>query len=399
MKKSRILYICLFISALIFTYFNGGKIPYMMLYTVILLPVVSLAYMIVIYFRFKYGQELDKKFVTKGDRINFIFSISNEDFFIYPYIKVSFYGSQTIFDKQFQDKKFSLTPYSGRNYAFELQCNYRGNYEVGINSVELEDFFGIFKFKYNIFEPKYITVYPRIVYLEKFRLKTDFMSESHSILNSRDEDMTTISDVRKYQYGDNLKRIHWKLTARSQELMVKKFQSTSETNALMLLDLQKNNYAPGENIIVEDKLIESAVAVLYYCLNKWIPVNLAYFSGSLNNVHAKNHQSFNEIYEILAKVKFSDNVPVKDLLEIYTSNAMQSTSVIIFTSNLDYDLYSQLHKTLNFGYDVSLVYISPEKITGIKNIDADKILDSLPEIGISSYKIGIDDDIKEILEY
>ncbi len=399
MRKSRILYICLFISALVFAYFNGGKIPYMMLYTVILLPVVSLAYMTVIYFRFKYGQELDKKFVVKGDWINFIFSINNEDFFIYPYIKVSFYGSQTIFENQFQVKNFSLTPFSGRNYTFKLQCNYRGNYEMGINSVELEDFFGLFRFKYNIYEPKYITVYPRIVYLEKFRLKIDYMSESNSILNSRDEDMTTISDVRKYQYGDNLKRIHWKLTARSQELMVKKFQSTSEANILMLLDLQKNNFTPGENIIVEDKLIESAVAILYYCLNKWIPVNFAFFSDSLHNVHATNHQSFNEIYEILAKVKFTDNVPIKDLLEIYTSNALHSTSVIIFTSNLDFDLYSQLHKTLNFGYDVSLVYISPEKITGVINSDAEKIMESLPEIGINSYKIGIDDDIKVRLEH
>lgn len=398
MKKSRILYICLFASALIFAYFNGGKIPYMMLYTVMLLPVVSLAYMTVIYLRFKYGQELDKKFVTKGDKINFIFSINNEDFFIYPYIRVSFYGAQTIFENQVQVENFSLTPFSGRNYAFELKCNYRGNYEVGINSIEFDDFFGLFKFRFRIFEPKYVTVYPRIVYLEKFRLKTDYMSEAHSMLNSRDEDMTTISDVRKYQYGDNLKRIHWKLTARAQELMVKKFQSTSEANTLILLDLQKNNYTPGENIIIEDKLIEAAVAVLYYCLNKWIPVSLAYFSGKLQCIHAKNHQMFNEIYDVLAKVKFSDNVPVKDLLEIYASNALRSTSVIIFTSNLDYDLYSQLHKTLNFGYDVSLVYISPEKITGIKNTDAENILDSLTEIGINSYKIDIDDDIKEILE-
>jgi hypothetical protein len=72
----------------------------------------------------QYGQELDKKFVTKGDRINFIFSINNEDFFIYPYIKVSFYGSQTIFENQVHVENFSLTPFSGRNYSFELKCNY-----------------------------------------------------------------------------------------------------------------------------------------------------------------------------------------------------------------------------------------------------------------------------------
>ena len=75
--------------------------------------------------------------------------------------------------------------------------------------------------RYTLDQPKYITVYPKIIYLEKFRLKTDFMSEAQAMLNTRDEDMTTISDVRKYQYGDSLRRIHWKLTARTQELMVR----------------------------------------------------------------------------------------------------------------------------------------------------------------------------------
>jgi len=398
MKRSRILYICLFSAALIFAYFNGGKMPYMLLYTVLMLPLVSLAYTLVIYLRFKYGQELDKKFVTKGDKVNFIFSINNEDFFIYPYVRVAFYGAKTIFENQFQEKSFSLNPFSGKNYSFELQCNYRGNYEIGINSVELEDFFGLFRFRYNVFEPKYVTVYPRIVFLEKFMLKTDFMSESHSMLNTRDEDMSTISDVRKYQYGDSLKRIHWKLTAKTTDIMVKKFESTSQTNTIMLLDLHRNPFSTGENIVLEDKLIESIVAVLYYCLHKWIPVNLVYYSGKLVNIHAKNHLMFNEIFELLAKIRFNETVPVKDLLEIFTTNVLKRTNILIFTCNLDYELYNQIYKASNAGYDVSLIYTSPEKFTGFKNPEVENILNSLPEIGVNSYRINIDDDIKEVLE-
>jgi uncharacterized protein (DUF58 family) len=398
MRKSRVLFICLFFLALSFTYFNGGKVPYMLLYTMLILPVISIAFTLVIYLRFKFGQDLDKRFVTKGDKVNFIFSINNEDFFPYPYLRVSFHGSNTIFENQYQIKSFSLNPFSGRNYNFELQCNYRGNYEIGIDYVEIEDVFGLLKLRYTLDEPKYITVYPKIIYLEKFRLKTDFTSEAQTILNTREEDMTTISDVRKYQYGDSLRRIHWKLTARTQELMVKKFQSTSETNTLMMLDLKSNNFSLGENIILEDKLIEAAVAVLYYCLYKWIPVELVYFSDTLYSISAKNHLMFNEIYEALAKVKFNGEIAVEDLLEIYSENALNSTNVVLFTSNLNYDLYGQIYKTACTGYNVSLVYISPEKLTGVRDEEVEDILSSLPEIGIDSYRIGIDDDIKVILE-
>ncbi|HOQ07500.1 MAG TPA: DUF58 domain-containing protein [Clostridiales bacterium] len=398
MKRARILFICLFVSALVFAYFNGGKIPYMFLYTMLLLPVFSVLYTLLVYMRFKLGQDLDKRFVTKGDKVNFLFSINNEDFLLYPYLKVSLHGSDTIFENQYHVRNFSLPPFSGRNYAFELQCNYRGNYEIGIDSVEIEDFFGLVKLRYNVGEPKYVTVYPKIIYLEKFHLRTDFMSEVHSMLNTRDEDMTTISEIRKYQYGDSMKRIHWKLTARKQELMVRKFQSTSETNTLLLLDLRKNHYSPGENIMLEDKLIEAVVAVLYYCLNKWVPVELVFFSETLHSIQAKNHLMFNEIYEMLAKVKFSDDVAVEDLLEIYTENAPKNSNIVVFTSNLGYGLYNQLCKTADSGYNVSLVYISPEKITGVRDQETEDILASLPEIGIRSYRINLDDDTKAVLE-
>jgi uncharacterized protein (DUF58 family) len=398
MKQSRILYACLLFAALSYAYFNGGKLPYVLLYTMILMPMVSLLYTLVVYLRFKFGQELDKKFVTKGDKVNFIFSINNEDFFIYPYIKVFFHGAKTIFENQFQVKNFSLSPFCGKNYAFELQCNYRGNYEIGIHSIEIEDFFGLFRFRYNIYEPKFVTVYPKIIYLDHFRLKTDFLSESHSMLNTSSEDMATISDVRKYAYGDSLKRIHWKLTAKSRDVMVKKYQSTSETSILMLLDLRANPYSPGENIILEDKVIESVVAVLYYCLQNWIPVNLVFFSGKMVSFQARNHLMFNEIFEVLAKVKFNETVPVNDLLEIYSSNLLSKTNILVFTSNLDYELYDKIYATANSGYDVGLVYTSAEKLTGTKDQDADTILSFLPEIDVSSYKINIDDNIKEILE-
>ena len=54
----------------------------MLLYTMLLLPVVSVVLTLIIYMRFKFGQDLDRRLVTKGDKVNFILSINNEDFFI-----------------------------------------------------------------------------------------------------------------------------------------------------------------------------------------------------------------------------------------------------------------------------------------------------------------------------
>lgn len=398
MIKNRIIYVCLFVLSLIFVYFFGGKVPYVLFYTTLILPAVSFIYIFVIYFRFKYVQDIDKKFVIKGDKVNFIFSVNNEDIFLYPYIRVTFCSAETIFAKQFQVKSFSIPPFGNKSFAFELHCNYRGNYEIGIESIEIEDFLGIFKLSYKVLSPKIITVYPRIVYLDRFHLKTDYMSESHSVLNSRHEDMSTILDVRKYAYGDSLKKVHWKLTAKTGWLMVKKFQSTSETSAIILLDLKRNPYSIEENTVIEDKLIESAVSVLYYCLRNWIPVNLVYYNYEIMNIQAKNPLAFEEVYKTLAKVRFTQAVDIKDILDVYLKDNIDKTNMIIFTSNIDYEFYNQIYKTNLSGYDVSLVYISPEEITGEISPEVDNILSFLPEIGVNAYKIDINGDIKSVLE-
>ena len=66
-------------------------------------------------------------------------------------------------------------------------------------------------------------------------------------------------------------------------------------------------------------------------------------------------------------------MPVKDLLEIYTNNILKKTNILVFTSNLDYELYDQVYKTANSGYDVGIIYTSPEKLTGVKNREVENI--------------------------
>ncbi|MCX7748993.1 MAG: DUF58 domain-containing protein [Clostridia bacterium] len=370
----------------------------MFFYTVVSLAMISFLYTLVILLRFKYLQDIDKKFVMKGDKVNFIFSVHNEDFLLYPYIKVTFFGSETLFKKQFQSKSFSLAPLKEKNYSLELECKYRGSYEIGVKSFEIDDFLGIFKLKYNLNETKYVTVYPRIIYLDRFKLQTNFSSETQSITNGRFEDTTMISDIRKYTYGDSLKKIHWKLSAKMNDFLVKNHEGSTETSTVILLDLKKNPFTVEENTIIEDKLIESAVAIIYYCLSNWIPIHLVYYKDQIVDIEAKNPLCFDDIYKTLSKIMFIEKIDVKDLLNVYLKDFFKKTNILILTSNISYELYSEIYKTKFSGYEISFVYVSPEEVTGVNDTEADNILSYLPEIGVDTYKINISDDIKHVLE-
>lgn len=398
MKKNRILYASLFILSLIFVYFYGGKIPYMLFYVVILLPFISIAFTLIAYARFKFVEDIDKRIVVKNENINYKFSIYNNDLFLYPYITINFYGCDTLFSKQFQTRRFSLLPLEKKTYSFDLACKYRGDYMVGVKTIEFEDYLGIFKIGYAPEITKTITVHPQLVKLDNLYIRTNYLSESHSILNKQYEDITTISDTRKYAYGDSLKKIHWKLSAKMNELLVKNFEGTSKTNCVLILDLKKNSYIYEQNLIIEDKLIETTVAIVYYCLLNWIPINLVYHYKDFTDIEAKNTMEFKKIYDALAKVRFDQEVELKDLLSIYTRDNMKKTDLLLFTSNLDYDLYNEIYKTKALGYDVNLIYVSSEALTGVHDDAVKDILLDLPEIGVNTYKVNVDDDIKMVFE-
>jgi hypothetical protein len=398
MRGNRLFYAILLILSTVFVYFYGGTVPFMIFYVVLILPAASFIYTLIIFYRFKYFQEIDKKFIIKGDRINYIFTISNEDFLFYPYLHVTFFGSKTIFNEQFKKINLSLLPHKEMTYTFELYCRYSGNYEIGVEKIEIGDFLGIFKFTYKVPFPLSIIVYPRIIVLERFRLKTDFTSESYSSSLNRHEETGILEDVRKYAYGDTLKKVHWKLSAKLNEIMIKQFQSTTESSALIIPDFKKNDYTIEQNTVIEDKILESTIAVINYCLNNWIPISLICYSKETLEIKAGNPTDFSDVYNNVSQIRFAHTLRISDIADVYVKNATAKSNLILCTADIDYSLYNVIYYASLSGFNTIVIYISPEEITGIKNEVAEAIISDIPRIGAKVYKMNINDDIKTVLE-
>jgi len=313
-------------------------------------------------------------------------------------MSVTFFGSQTIFSRQFETINLSLLPRSDRIFTFELFCKYSGNYDIGVERIEIEDFLGIFKFVYKVPFPISLTVYPRVIILERFRLKTDFTSESFSALQNKFEDIGALQDVRKYVYGDNLKKVHWKLTAKLNEIMIKRFQSTTESSAIIIPDLKRNNFTIEQNTIVQDKIIESTISVVHYCLHKWMPVNLVCYSNEVRDITASNPLHFQDIYSYISEIHFSNAINLSNISHIYIKDKTIKTNLILCTANLDYDLYNHIYYAALSGFNVIVIYISSEELTGSRNDMAESIISDIPGIGANIYKININDEIKTVLE-
>ncbi|ACL76061.1 DUF58 domain-containing protein [Ruminiclostridium cellulolyticum] len=397
MRKNRITFIFLFILSIVFLYNFGGFVSYFFFNTFLALLILSIAYTIFIFVRIKFIQEIDKRVIIKGENVKLVVKISNEDILLYPYVFASFYSSHSALKGENSSQSLSINPKSHKEFIFDMECKFRGEYEVGLREIYIEDFLGLIKLKYKIPEPKKIIVYPKIEHLSNFSILSSGSSDSQSVENGIQDNMNNIKDIREYIDGDSFRKIHWKLTARNDKLMIKNYEGSIDANVNILLDLRKNVYNDEENIIIEDKLIEAVVAVLYFYLSKSIPVNYVYFSEKLEVFKASTMMDFEQIYKTLSCVNFDQQVAMPDILRLHSESCSNSSDMIVFTSILDIDLYNEMYKSQMANHTVTLIYVSPDSFGNVKSSIIEDIMDNLPEIGIKAYSIHPDDDIKILL--
>lgn len=396
MRKNRITFIFLLVLAIIFKYNFGGFVPSFFLNTLLSLLIFSIGYTIYVYIRFKFVQDIDKRVITKGESVKLVIKLSNEDFMIYPYVYVAFLGSHMLFNAESYSQSLSITPFSKKEFVFDMQCRYRGEYEVGISHIHIEDFLGLIRLNYKIPETKKIIVHPKIEHLAKFDVFTTNSYESQSTSQGMVEDVSNIMDMRNYRYGDSFRKIHWKLSARSNTWMVKNYQCTSDANVNLFVDLRQI-YSNETSIILEDKIVETAVAVLNYYLHRGISVNYMYFDHKLEILKVSNRHEFENIYKILSAVVFRQKAPLADIVSLHYESSSTSNDMIILTSLLDVDLYNVIYKAQMTNHSICLIYVSPKTLIKDSWEVVDDILDILPEIGVRAYTINPDDDIKLVL--
>ncbi len=397
MKRNRITFIFIFLLSIIFRYNFGGFVSSFFFNTLLSLLTISVGYTIYVYIRFKFVQDIDKRNIIKGENVKLIVKLCNEDFMIFPYVFVSFFGSHSLFNSDSYSQSLCITPFSKKEYVFDMICKYRGEYEVGISDIYIEDFLGLIRLKYRIPETKKIIVNPKIEHLIKFDVFNSSSSNSQSFSEGTVEDITNIKDFRNYFYGDSFRKIHWKLTARNNRLIIKNFQSTIDLNVNILLDLRRNNYTKEINIIIEDKLIEAVISVIYYYLLKNTSVNFLYFDNTIEILKASNQMEFNFIYKTLSSIDFNQQISLSDIVKLHYESSSNSTDMVIFTSILDVDLYNEIYNAQKSNHTICLIYISPRSLVQESNDIVDDILDNLPEIGVRAYTINPTDDIKMIL--
>ncbi len=185
------------------------------------------------------------------------------------------YRLGNVFTGTFQEKREKLWIPPGKGYESDqyLESQYAGRIEADITSFTVYEPMHLFCLKGCRYRDAGVVAYPvpaRTPDEELYSCVEGFPREEE--LNKRGTDYNPDYEIREYIPGDELKSIHWKLTAKQDRLMVRERLQSGKHKINVLLPLVEDC---GEN----DKLMDALCDLLGLLLEKEYPVQL-YWLGA-----------------------------------------------------------------------------------------------------------------------
>lgn len=273
-RKRSLVLLGLFVA--LFVIFVGGRLPYFLLYVYILGLLLPLGHSFLGWLFLKGEVVLPSAELVAGEEITLRYRVENPLKIPFPRIELDNQLGKRLTGKQGRRKIFSLHGKDWMEETTTLLCRRRGFYQTGTIKILVSDIFQLFTLEKIIAAPISLKVYPKVTTIDRFHLTASQQMGNLKVRDPLFQDYTELADLRQYREGDPVKRVHWKVSAGKDQLMVKEFEERGDTQVLMVLDSEKSHYRGDEEGWVEDHLVEGAAALIDYCLRRNIKVSMTY---------------------------------------------------------------------------------------------------------------------------
>lgn len=194
-----------------------------------------------------------------------------------------------------------------------------------------------------------------------------FSGEYHSSFKGRG---MTFSEVREYQFGDDIRNIDWNVTARSNHPHVKIFEEERELTMMLAVDVSGSEFFGTQVQLKKDTLTEIAATLAFSAIQNNDKVGLILFSDQVELFippkKGKSHV-LRIIRELIEFQPRSKKTNIDQALR-YLSNVMTKKAIVFILSDFRDDSYAQTLKILGKKHDVTGVRIYDKHDETIPNI-------------------------------
>ncbi len=203
-----------------------------------------------------------------------------------------------------------------------------------------------------------------------------FAGEYHSAFKGRG---MTFSEVREYQYGDDVRDIDWNVTARQNRPYVKVYEEERELTVMLVVDVSgsKDFGALGE--MKRDMMTEIAATIAFSAIENNDKVGLLLFSDKIENFippkKGKKHILL-IISQLLNYQAESKGTDINMALEYMTSALKKRCTAFVISDFLDEKDYYKSLSIANHKHDVIAVQVYDKREAQLPNVGLMKVADA-----------------------
>jgi len=371
--------------------------PYFIFYVFLLTLLFPVFHNLVVLGGLKGTVQMPKDSLYIGDQISIGYRIENRSIFYVPFLEVQSAISKRLTGKVDPPEITSMDSKSDFIRGQAITLKRRGYYELGDIEITLRDVFRLFSFKKRIASEGALMVYPEVINLSSFEITASQQLGELRVNDPAFEDKSRIASLRTYQEGDSMKRVHWSMTAKKGDVIVKNYENRGDTHVAIIVDNEMHLYLRDVDRRLEDKVVDAALCMTNYCLSHNIEMTLDTQRGEIP-LHITGHQKsdLKPFLETFALFQGNGRQDFKTFMLPRLSTFPKGSTVIVVTPNLNKEMGAQgIQLKMNNLNPLFMVVTDQENKTGFVDPQVEK---KLKQENISLYHIDYRTNIKEMLE-
>lgn len=252
----------------------------------------------------------------------------------------------------------ALAAGSVRTYRRRLRCRRWGGRLVGQVRLRARDPLGLFVYRDEERRLLPLRVYPRPEAVRRLLRPADTQAFAGNEVSRLKGDGIEFADVRPFVPGDRVRRINWRVSARSGQLHVNEMRPERNADVVVFLDTFTELWAHGAGSL--EATVRGAAGLVRAYLRRRDRVGLVGFGGTLRWLHpAMGERQLYRLLDALIDTEVVVSYAWKGIEVIPRRTLPPRSLVIALTPLLDERTVAALTDLRGRGYDLAIVEVSP----------------------------------------
>ena len=203
-----------------------------------------------------------------------------------------------------------------------------------------------------------------------------FAGEYHSAFKGRG---MAFSEVREYQYGDDIRDIEWNVTARFNKPYVKVFEEERELTVMLLIDVSGSLDFGTQKQTKREMVTEIAATLAFSAIQNNDKIGVVFFSNKIEKFIPPKKGRKHILYIIRELLDFkpeSNKTDIGFALQYMTQAIKRRCTAFVISDFIEKNDFCQTLSIANRKHDVVAIQVYDKRIAELPNIGLVKMRDA-----------------------